>query len=104
VSTVEQPYEFFCMRIKIDKSQWESLKKEFDYRCVRCGLGEYNLERDHIIPFYQGGAITIENIQPLCAWCNSSKGPETTNWKQFRREVGWLEIKIRLPSKHPFNL
>ena len=67
------------------KDQWLLLKTEFDLKCVRCLTNECNVEKDHIIPLYQGGSDSIENIQPLCAYCNSSKGPETFNWKVYRR-------------------
>ena len=70
--------------------EWELLKEEFDYRCVKCGREGYHLDRDHILPVYLGGSDGIENIQPLCAWCNAAKGPESFNWKQHRRSVGWL--------------
>lgn len=69
------------------KAEWESLKAEFLYLCVRCGKGNCHLDRDHIIPVYQGGSDGIENIQPLCAKCNSSKGPERYNWKDHRRNM-----------------
>lgn len=71
------------------KEQWEALKAEFGNRCVRCGTDEYNVERDHITPIYQGGSDSIENIQPLCARCNCSKGPETFNWANYRRLNGF---------------
>lgn len=69
--------------------EWELLKLEFDNRCVRCGTNEYRVEKDHIIPVYQGGSDAIDNIQPVCARCNASKGPEDFNWKEYRRQNGW---------------
>lgn len=67
------------------EEQWEALKLEFGNRCVRCMSVPKYLEPDHIIPVYQGGSDAIENIQPLCAWCNSRKGPESINWVLVRR-------------------
>lgn len=67
------------------REQWEALKQEFGHRCVRCGVAGVFLERDHIIPIYQGGSDGIDNIQPLCRSCNSSKGPERFNWAEHRR-------------------
>jgi 5-methylcytosine-specific restriction endonuclease McrA len=71
------------------KEDWEKLKAEFDHRCVRCGTNEYRIEKDHILPIYAGGSDSIENIQPLCAWCNGSKGADNFNWKDFRRKHGF---------------
>lgn len=68
------------------KIEWENLKKEFDYKCVRCGNKPEKLEKDHIIPIYQGGNDTTINIQPLCKKCNCQKGPETINWVLIRRK------------------
>ena len=64
--------------------EWENLKAEFG-RCVRCWEVTTRLQKDHIVPIYRGGSDSIENIQPLCLPCNSSKGPESTNWKELRR-------------------
>lgn len=57
--------------------EWIALCKLFDCRCVKCG-NQFALEkltRDHIIPVsFPGSSDNIENIQPLCHSCNSSKG------------------------------
>lgn len=84
------------------RKQFDRLKKEFGGRCVRCGLIGHHLDKDHIKPKYQGGGDKINNIQPLCAWCNGSKGSESFNWKTFRRKIGWVEVKLNLPKTHPF--
>lgn len=65
--------------------EWESLKATFEHRCVRCGTGEYRVERDHIVPVYQNGSDSIENIQPVCARCNASKGPEAIDHRDAAR-------------------
>ena len=71
------------------KEQWDALKAEFDFRCVRCQTDQMNVEKDHIIPLYQGGSDSIDNIQHLCARCNSSKGPENFDWAAYRRIHGF---------------
>jgi hypothetical protein len=81
------------------KEEWEALKNEFNHHCVRClganvkwrkgivgGEPDYHLDKDHITPVCLGGDDSISNIQPLCAWCNASKGPEVTNWVKIRRD------------------
>ncbi len=56
--------------------EWKNLVKSFCERCVCCGKQEPKivLTEDHIIPLSKNGTNYINNIQPLCASCNSSKG------------------------------
>lgn len=65
------------------KNEWRNMVDFFEGICVKCfgGSGLYNVERDHIIPIYQGGSDSIDNIQPMCARCNASKGPENFDYR-----------------------
>ncbi len=56
--------------------EWELLKKQYGNKCPRCNKLEPDIKLtiDHIIPLSKGGSNYIENIQPLCYSCNSSKG------------------------------
>src|SRR3990167_1297631 len=62
-------------RGKYTLNQWENLKKEYHYQCLRCRKSEPELKLtvDHVVPLSLGGDNTIANIQPLCGPCNSSK-------------------------------
>lgn len=62
--------------------QWLEMKKSFDYKCVSCGKQEpeIKLHKDHIVPLSIGGRNDIDNIQPLCAFCNTSKKDKTINY------------------------
>jgi len=63
-------------------SDWEKLKEKFGYTCLMCGRKEpeIKLTVDHIVPIYCGGSNLLENIQPLCGQCNSSKGTRIINY------------------------
>lgn len=67
-------------------AEWEALKHICDSRCVICD-SQGDIVKDHITPIYQGGSDGIENLQPLCRRCNSSKGPDRTDY----RRNDWLE-------------
>lgn len=48
--------------------------RHYDNRCVSCGRSDLSLTTDHIVPLSWGGSDTADNIQPLCDFCNKSKG------------------------------
>jgi 5-methylcytosine-specific restriction endonuclease McrA len=64
------------------KEQWEQLKQMFDFTCVRCLTKNFPVEKDHIMPLYQGGDDSIQNIQPVCAKCNASKSSESIDFRK----------------------
>jgi hypothetical protein len=57
-------------------AEFESLCREYGHRCACCGKRR-KLSPDHIIPVAGGGRNAIDNIQPLCIPCNSSKHAKT---------------------------
>jgi len=65
------------------KKDWEEMLLFFNKTCCKCfgESGLLNVEKDHIIPIYQGGSDGLDNLQPLCALCNSGKGAENIDWR-----------------------
>jgi 5-methylcytosine-specific restriction endonuclease McrA len=64
--------------------QWKDLLAKHDNKCAKCGKSG-QLTFDHVIPLSHWEewakinkpnyrANDIENIQPLCSFCNNSKG------------------------------
>lgn len=60
--------------------EWRALCDRFDNRCVRCG-SPGPLTIDHVIPVSRGGANSIDNLQPLCGPCNSSKCDQIADYR-----------------------
>lgn len=63
--------------------EWELIKAMYENTCLCCGRKEpeISLEFDHIIPLSIGGPNTIENCQPLCKSCNSSKSDRIIDYR-----------------------
>lgn len=63
--------------------EWLSLKQRYGDRCLKCGAheSEVKITPDHIVPLFQGGANSIDNIQPLCWSCNAAKGAEVADYR-----------------------
>jgi hypothetical protein len=59
---------------------WKNLCEKYDNCCLRCGEQE-NLTEDHIVSLFDGGTDDIENIQPLCKKCNSSKREKSIDYR-----------------------
>ncbi len=78
-------------------AQWRSLKVYYNYTCLCCGKQEpeIKLTVDHVIPLILGGSNSIENLQPLCLSCNSSKQAKTIDYRKEQRQ--WLS-QLNEPS------
>ncbi len=65
--------------------EWLDKKKEYNHRCVYCGIHEdalkkkykdkrwHKLTEDHVIPLSKSGSNYISNILPACISCNDKK-------------------------------
>lgn len=63
------------------EQEWRELCKKYDYRCLMCGEKK-PLTHDHVIPLSKGGRGTIDNIQPLCKSCNSTKRAKIMDFRR----------------------
>lgn len=65
------------------EEEWMELKALYNFKCLRCGAQEpyIKLTRDHVIPLTQGGSDSIDNVQPLCARCNSKKNNKHIDYR-----------------------
>ncbi len=64
------------------EQEWVELCGKYNNQCVRCG-GKAKLTIDHVVPLSHpfNGDSNIENIQPLCKSCNSSKGNTVADYR-----------------------
>jgi len=79
--------------------EWQQLKQQYEYYCLCCHRREpdITLTVDHVIPVSLGGANTIDNIQPLCFSCNSSKGNHhTTDYRLRWTPLGLVQSQLDL--------
>jgi len=62
------------------EDEWIRLCEEHGNKCLCCQRKDVKLTADHVIPL-NPGQDTIDNIQPLCQSCNSSKGRKTIDYR-----------------------
>lgn len=60
---------------------WREWCDLFGNQCVCCGRTDVKLTRDHVLPVTKGGNSNIENMQPLCKSCNSSKNNKHIDYR-----------------------
>jgi len=79
--TLKSPHPSFVANRRnqtFTESEWEDLKKHYDYRCQSCGAieGEYHykdqtlivrIEKGHCNPYKE---LTLDNVFPQCNYCN----------------------------------
>lgn len=49
--------------------------------CCETSHEESPLTVDHVVPLSEGGSDSISNLQPLCGYCNDSKGTKTIDYR-----------------------
>jgi len=55
------------------EDEWLALLEVCGFKCLKCGSTK--VVKDHIIPIHHDGSSdAIDNLQPLCRPCNTSKG------------------------------
>ncbi len=62
--------------------EWLLLKDAYGNKCAVPGCDRTDVTMDHIIPLALGGRHSIENIQPLCVYHNSSKGTQIIDYRK----------------------
>lgn len=63
------------------EEEWKAVCVKYNYTCLRCGKTG-KMTPDHVVPLSKGGTSFIDNIQPLCRSCNSSKGDKIEDYRK----------------------
>jgi 5-methylcytosine-specific restriction endonuclease McrA len=81
-------------------AEWAALVHFCAGRCVICKAADLEIVKDHILPIYQGGSDSIDNLQPACRACNARKGSDSTD----HRPSGWQAfLNTRAPANSAAN-
>lgn len=63
--------------------------------CAYCAESEARTV-EHVVPLCRGGRHDVDNVLPVCSWCNTSKGAKLlTAWRGAQRIWGpWLRVLV----------
>jgi len=101
------------MSSHIPKEKRVLIHKKYNKKCAYCGINiDYDkMHVDHIVPIYRGstqselnsynvtkGTNRIENLNPSCPSCNSSKS--TFTLEKWRNEISLKRDRIRVTSSN----
>ena len=67
----------------LTKPQWDIMLEVWG-GCAYCGVSDVELVRDHVVPYSNGGTLSVDNVVPACANCNGHEG----KWDKDMRD--WL--------------
>lgn len=65
---------------ELKPGEWSALLRKYGKRCLKCGSTK-DITKDHVVPLIEGGRHHIDNLQPLCRSCNSSKGRKSVDYR-----------------------
>lgn len=76
--------------------EWKALRRQaielYGTTCCKCGKEQtrrHRVNMDHIKPrkYYPELALDINNLQPLCGYCNRDKGNKTADYRSLKTRV-----------------
>jgi len=74
--------------------EFRALCEQYNNRCLKCGRDDVPMTADHIIPVSRGGTSNIDNIQPLCQSCNSSKQDKIADYRTKPALSKWVQKRL----------
>lgn len=82
-------------RKKLTKAQRLRVYNMYGGRCAYCGrpIRYEDMQVDHMVPLYNGGADNEGNYVPACRMCNHYKSTYTV--EKLREQLGMLQERLR---------
>ena len=74
--------------------EWKALCNHYGNKCLCCNRTGLKLTADHIKPVSKGGTSNIDNIQPLCGACNSSKHDKHIDYRPDAGILRWIQARL----------
>ena len=68
--------------VSLTDADWVFVLEVYGNACLACDKPEVTI--DHVVPVSKGGRNEIDNVQPLCGRCNTSKGTKTIDYRRCR--------------------
>lgn len=65
----------------ISAREWAEILDKYGNKCLCCSRSDVDMTQDHVLPLVLGGTNTVDNVQPLCALCNSVKGTKYVDYR-----------------------
>jgi 5-methylcytosine-specific restriction endonuclease McrA len=62
--------------------EWYAILDFYGHKCLCCGRDDVKLTIDHVVPIFQGGKHSADNVQPLCGPCNSRKKDKHIDYRK----------------------
>ena len=71
-------------------------------KCMCCETNDIKMndfQCGHVIAEANGGALTVDNLLPICKACNVSMGTENLN--EFKKRCGFKKVAVVAPVAEP---
>ena len=75
-------------------AEFKAIVRHYGGKCLCCGRTDVKLTADHVVPVAKGGTSNIDNLQPLCLSCNSSKGTQIIDYRADTGLGRWIQRKL----------
>lgn len=85
-------------RKQLTKAERQEVYEKYGGRCAYCGreINYKDMQVDHLVSLYHGGADSMENYMPACRMCNHYK--RASSLETFRDMISEIPHKLQRDS------